>query len=268
MDNNQLYLNAISITIIISTVVVCLFAFFILNAIKHYNKRSLVIKKEYDEYKGNQEKLLLETEIEIQEQTFQLISKEIHDNITQSLSLANLTLNCLDLGDKLHSHQEIQKSKVQITKALNDLNNLSKSLDSDLIESHGLVAAVNFETERWRRLFDNKINVSIDGEIRHLNKNCELFIFRIIQESINNSVKYAEAANIDIALAYRDREIELLISDDGKGFNINELESNKEIGKKSGIKNMRQRTEILNGAFEITSKQNSGTSIKTIIPIQ
>src|SRR6187397_2089403 len=101
MDNSQLYLNAISITIIISTVVVCLFALFILNAIKHYNKRSLVIKKEYDEYKGNQEKLLLETEIEIQEQTFQLISKEIHDNITQSLSLANLTLNCLDLGDKL-----------------------------------------------------------------------------------------------------------------------------------------------------------------------
>ncbi len=97
--------------------------------------------------------------MEIQEQTFQFISKEIHDNVTQGLSLAKLNLNIIELENITESKLLIHKSTELIAKALSDLNHLSKSLDADLIESYGLIHAIKYEIERWQRLTKNDIEL-------------------------------------------------------------------------------------------------------------
>jgi signal transduction histidine kinase len=243
------------------------YGYLIFQAIKKYNKKSLELKKNLEEVKSNQEKLLLKTELEIQEQTFQFISKEIHDNVTQSLSLAKLNLIIIDLENKSESTMLIHKSTELIAKALSDLNHLSKSLDADLIESYGLIHAIKYEIDRWQRLTKNDIELEVNGELQFLNTNSELLIFRIIQESINNIIKYATAENIKITISYSKENIKILIKDDGIGFDPNTIFTNKKIGEMAGLKNMRQRAESLEGQLTIESTPGKGTLLKVIIPL-
>jgi signal transduction histidine kinase len=147
------------------------------------------------------------------------------------------------------------------------LNHLSKSLDADIIESYGLIHAVKYEIERWQRLTKNDIELSVIGELKFLNSNSELLIFRIIQESINNITKYAKAENIDISIFYTDINLRITITDDGVGFNPDTILTNKKIGQMAGLKNMRQRAESLEGKLIINSTPGKGTILEVLIPI-
>ena len=135
MQTSYSYWIPLMANVVFTTIIITLYGFLIYRAIKTYNRKSLALQKNLEEVKSNQEKLLLKTELEIQEQTFQFISKEIHDNVTQGLSLAKLNLNIIELENKPETKILIHKSTELIAKALSDLNHLSKSLDADLIES-------------------------------------------------------------------------------------------------------------------------------------
>lgn len=263
------YLNGLPIilNIIFSTLIISIYGFLILHAIKKYSKKSFELKSNLEELTVNQEKLLLKTELEIQEQTFQFISKEIHDNVTQGLSLAKLNLNIIELDNQSESRLLVHKSTELITKALSDLNHLSKSLDSDLIESYGLIHATKYEIDRWRRLTKNEILLEVSGDLQFLPSYSELLIFRIIQESLNNIVKYAQAENIAIFMYYSSEILEISIKDDGIGFDPNLILANKKIGKMAGLKNMRQRAESLNGKLTIDSTPGVGTTLTIRIPL-
>lgn len=150
---------------------------------------------------------------------------------------------------------------IAIEKVLEDLNNLSKSLDSDLIETHGLVSACQFECERWNRLYDITIFLETEGEIRHLDKNIELFLFRIIQESLSNSIKYSHASKIKVTIGYGEKSLTISVEDNGIGFDLHKILENKEIGKRSGIKNMKQRAQMISGTFELVTSPHNGTKV-------
>jgi signal transduction histidine kinase len=253
--------------VLATTILISVYGYYIYRSIRNYNLKSLALKQKFEDLKNKQEKLILETELEIQEQTFQFISKEIHDNVSQCLSLAHLTLNCIDLTDRTAAKKDLTKSIEQISKALNDLNNLSKSLDSDIIESYGLVAAIVFEVEKWERIFENKIQIKVEGSAAHLGSMKELFVFRIIQESLNNIIKYAKAKNINLNICYEIDTFKINISDDGVGFDLSSIYDNKTLGKMAGLKNMKQRAETLNGSLQIETNPQKGTVINVEIPI-
>jgi signal transduction histidine kinase len=238
----------------------------IFNSIKNYNEKSLVLQRNLEELKLNQEKMILETEVEIKEQTFQFISREIHDNIIQTLSLAKLNLNILDYENIGDANVLVSKSIDLLTKSLSDLNYLSKSLDADLISNHGLTQALQFELEKWTMHSKTIFTFDIFGEIKFLNVTAELIVFRIIQEALSNIVKYANATNIAIALHYNVDQLSFTISDNGIGFDPESEIENKKIGKKAGLKNMKKRAELVNGTFEIKSNTNKGTIITVMIP--
>jgi hypothetical protein len=266
MENSSASWHLIVIIILLTTLIVTFYGFIIYKTIKNYNRQSLILQRNLEELKFKQEKLLLETEIEIQEQTFKYISMEIHDNITQLLSLAKLHLNCLELNNNPENLDRLTTSKEFISKSLDDLSSLSKSLDSDLIENHGLVAAIRYEIERWKRFTDDKIELEIVGALSFLNQKNDVLIFRIIQEAVNNIIKYAQASTIRIILEKDDENIRVTVLDDGIGFDLEKVYENKTIGKMSGLKNMRQRAEILNGTLNIYSKPGEGSRVEAIVP--
>ena len=266
MFQTNLVFNIILILSFFSTIIIVFYGVMIFNSIKIYNEKSLLLQKDLEELKINQEKMILETEVEIQEQTFQFISREIHDNIIQTLSLAKLNLNVLDYKNPLEINVLVTKSVDLITKSLSDLNNLSKSLDADLIANHGLTQALQFELEKWSMHSKTKLKLEVIGEIQHIKTSTELIVFRIIQESLSNILKYANASSILIALNYSSNELLFTIKDNGIGFNPEKELGNKKIGKKAGLKNMKQRAEMVNGQFEIESNLNKGTTISVKIP--
>jgi signal transduction histidine kinase len=229
-----------------------------------YKKRQEVYLRNMNLLKLDHEKNLLKTQMEIQEQTFQSISREIHDNVNHSLILAKLNLNTL-LWDNIAAVQEsIVSTEKIVGQAISDLSDLSKSMRPGRIVQLGLNKAIESEVDLLRKMDQFKIDYSISGEIVFLDSETELILFRIVQEALNNIVKHAEASRIQLELNYKKNLLEMIIKDNGKGFNPS---INYKVTNNSGLKNIKDRAELLGGEAIILSTINAGSEIKIIIPI-
>jgi len=231
-----------------------------------YSKKQLKLESEISLLNIRNEKEILKTQIEIQEDTFNKISREIHDNISLGLTLSKLQItNYLELDQ---SNKDLLTSSVQlITKSLVDLNDISKSLDSSQLFSHGIVDVMKAEIAVIGRSKIVDIVFEVSGEVLFLDSEKELIIFRIFQEACNNILKHAKASTITIDLMYEENYLHLKISDDGIGFNIDDTLKTKEIRKMSGLKYIYQRAEIIGAKTEIYSTPNIGTTIHIKIPL-
>ena len=231
-----------------------------------YSKKQVKLESEIALLTERNEKEILKTQLEIQEDISNKISREIHDNISLGLTLSKLQItNYLELDQ---SNKHLLTSSVElITKSLIDLNDISKSLDSSQLFSHGLIDVLKAETEVIGRSKIVDVVFEVRGEVLFLNSEKELLIFRIFQEACNNILKHAKASNITIDLTYERDYVHLKISDNGIGFKIEETMKAKEIRKMSGLKNIHQRAEIMGAETYIYSTPNIGTTIHIKIPL-
>ncbi len=207
------------------------------------------------------EQALLQTQIEIQEQTLKTISQEIHDNIGQVLSLAKLNLNTLpNSGDS-----KIQDTKNLVSKAINDLRNLSHSMHGDIITALGLQQSITNELNIIENTGQFATAFTVTGAVYKLNTQKEMVLFRIVQESLHNIVKHSGAKNITVALQYLPHVFVLTISDDGKGFDLSPF-NESENGQGIGIRSMHNRASLIAASFNMSSTVGSGTSITVELP--
>ena len=108
------------------------------------------------------------------------------------------------------------------------------------------------------------INLTIDGLQEDLAENVQIVMFRIIQECINNTIKHANASEIDIAVKQDSNEISASFRDNGRGFDPTLYQSKSE---GMGLENIKSRIEFLKGYFQLDSEKSKGTSITVKIPI-
>ncbi len=206
------------------------------------------------------EEQMFKVQLEIQEQTFNAISAEIHDNVGQILSLATVQASIVENQLK-HSQPLLADCKHNINRAMTDLRDIAKSLSSERIELLDLVKAVQLEADRLNRTKPAYCTVKVFNTIVDLNSKKKLLVFRIIQEAINNVLKHAQATSIEIILTYLDKNFTVSIQDNGTGFN---LEEHTHHGL--GLQNIIKRTSIIGGNATIKSKPNEGTTITLNIP--
>jgi signal transduction histidine kinase len=214
--------------------------------------------------KSNFEKTLLATQLEIQEQTFQNISREIHDNIGLSLTLAKLNLNTISWHLVEQTKEKVSNSIEFISKAIDDLSYISKTLNTDYIEENGLLNALDLEIKKIRNLGLFHIQYEVIGSPVYMKTQKELVIYRIIQEVLNNSIKHAQATAIKLELNYLNDRVEIELSDNGKGFV--QLTSGQETKKGTGLMNIIKRASLIDGICEVKSEQGKGTSVFMQIP--
>jgi signal transduction histidine kinase len=152
----------------------------------------------------------------------------------------------------------IQKSKEYVVQTINEVRELSRRLVNESTRGLNVIEAIEELLEPYyiSRLFT--IHYSADDNINALPVNLKIGLLRVIQEAINNIVKYAEASNVWISLQIA-KEFELIIKDDGKGF-----DASRET-KGIGIRNMKERIEQIKGCLEIKSSIGSGTTIKVTL---
>lgn len=217
--------------------------------------------------KNDFEQALLRTQLEIQEQTLKTISEEIHDNIGQALSLVKLKLNTLKYDQPDLLVDKINDSRDLVSKAIRDLRDLSRSLNTDSIASMGLVRAIEQELEIFRKS-GFQTTLYTEGEIRKMEPQQELILFRIVQESLNNIIKHAEAKTIRITALYSATELDLQVEDDGKGAAPDELDMDGNSYKSLGLRNMNNRARMIGGTFALHSVPGNGTIIKLTIPFK
>lgn len=224
-------------------------------------KKQELYGKNIQDLKLQYEKTILDTRLEIQEQTFQHISREIHDNINLSLTLAKLNLNTL-LDDPVQSDSKIKSSVDLLSKSINELSSISKALNSDLIIQQSLLESLRDEINRITLASRIEVNFKILGEPVFLNSQKELIIFRIIQEAFNNIIKHSMAESSTLLLNFTEDSLVVEITDNGKGFNTH-LEFSK---SKAGLKNMQNRVKFLGGNMKVESVEEKGTQLIFKIP--
>jgi two-component system NarL family sensor kinase len=263
----QISINDIVLLIIVSSVILLLLLSFIATILFLYQKKNISYTKELADVKNNYDKALLQTQLEIQEQTFQNISQEIHDNIGLSLTLAKLQLNTVNFEDN-KTPANINSSIDLISKAIYDLSDISKSLNSDFIKNNGLYNTLKIEIEKISRAGRHAIEFSEEGNIVFLNAHKELVLYRIAQEALNNILKHAAASFINITLKYEETQISLFIKDNGCGFDKIETEHRRGGKINNGLTNMLNRALLLGGNLAIESAPGQGTSIFITVPYQ
>jgi two-component system NarL family sensor kinase len=255
--------NNIVFLLVVVTAVILLLAVCVVTLVYLYKKIKSLHLKKINTLRLNHEKNLMAAQLEVQESTFQHISREIHDNISLALSISKLQLNTVNMLDERDAEKKITTSIDLISKSIHDLLNLSRSLNTDLIKSLGLINAIEKEVEQVHLSGLFKIETEITGEPVFMEPESELLIFRIVQESLNNIIRHSEAKIIKITLRYYDSYVDLIIKDDGKGF---DYLSPHDLPKGAGLNNIKARTRILNGEASIFSAPGEGTCIHLSIP--
>ncbi len=260
----QKHTNDIVIFLVVVSALILAMVAFIVAILYVYRKKQIAFIQNLEQIKLTHEKTLIETQLEMQETTFQHISREIHDNINLSLTLAKLQLNTFTWNNKEQSEAKIGASIELLTQAIRDLSDISKGLNADFIKQHGLIKAVDDEIQRIRQAGLFNVAIDVSGDPIYMNAQKELIIFRIIQEAFSNIIKHAEARHTELSLHYSATSLHVAVKDDGNGFNINNIPVNGQ----AGLRNMHTRTKMLGGTININSVPLSGTTLSFTIPFE
>jgi signal transduction histidine kinase len=197
--------------------------------------------------------------LQAQEEERQRISGELHDSIGQNLLfLKNQLRNDLSPETKAH----VMKS---VDDALEEIRNISKNLYPNQLEKFGLVAAVEALAAEVRSNSGIFISSDMEGIDDVLNKNVKINFYRIIQEFVNNTLKHAEATAIRITAREINDTIELIVQDNGKGFDMADVE--RKANSSFGLLNMEERIKMLKGKINIESSIGKGTKSVFIVPV-
>ncbi len=241
---------------------ICLGLFIILFVLL-FNARKNRLLREKLQMESAFEQVLLQTRVEIQEETLKNVSHEIHDNVGQVLSLAKLHLNSMHLVTTAHTPDKIEAAIELVSKAISDLRTLSRTINGNNILGKGFDVSVAALVESLNHL-DNMSGIYLlEGKPVKLDPKKELVLFRIVQEAINNAVKHSKAKHITAHLSYAGSICKLCVEDDGLGF---DPASPALVNLSSGLINMEERAKMIGASFKLTSIVNSGTSIIIQIP--
>jgi len=199
--------------------------------------------------------------IENQENLLKSISWELHDNIGQLLSVSKMQLSMLPEQPTDLSKKMVNDTLDVLSRVLEDVRSLSKSLNTDSVGFMGLVKATGFEIDRLNRIKFLNAKFNITGKPYPLKSDDEIVLFRILQELISNVIKHAKASEFDLHFHYSDNGLEITAQDDGIGMDI----SKEHYG--IGLKNIVSRIKFLNGSIDFHNKNEGGvlTSIKYTI---
>ena len=247
-------ISAIGVLVIILTGLFLLMGLFVLSFFLVYRKNQNIKESEIE----NLNNALLQTQIEIQEQTLKTVAQEIHDNIGQILSLAKLNLNTFPVVTDAAIQARVDDTKQLIGKAIVDLRDLSRSLHGDKINELGLEQAISSELKILQNTGKFTTGLLITGSPYKLDSKKEMVLFRMVQEAMNNAIKHSKAKNIDVELLYGTEIFQLSVTDNGIGFNPANLQA-QQTG--IGLKSMQNRAGLIGGIFSVHSGAATGTSI-------
>ena len=147
-----------------------------------YQKKQHAFLHQLQRVKNAYEREGLKSQLEVQEQTLKQISMEIHDNIGQFISLAKLHLNTLELREGTLEAEKVDHAVDLLSKAMDDLRDISKSLSLELIRAGGLVKAIENQVSQFQKTARYAIAFSVTGNYEYLEEQKEIILFRIVQE--------------------------------------------------------------------------------------
>ena len=250
--------NDIILALTVTILFVVLFCLLMIMIVINFFRRKRKILLEKQEREAAFQQQLLQSQIEMQDQTLKNISQEIHDNVGQVLSLAKLNLSILSM--QMKDNEKLTDIKELVSKAISDLRDLSTGYYADRLAENGLFVTIRHEVKQLEKT--GLYTIHFDSEIKEkvVDKHTTIFVYRMVQEILNNIVKHSAAKNIWLHMFDKDKKIHICIEDDGKGFDRNSLEFKSGIG----LSSIQNRAAMINGKAEIYSEKGKGTKVELI----
>jgi signal transduction histidine kinase len=188
----------------------------------------------------------------------------LHDGIGQSFIAMKLKLENCDFETPETANEISEELKDNLNLIIDDVRRISNDLMPAVLYEFGLDTAIRNLCNNIKQISNIDINLKLNIGSLVLDKNPKIYIFRIIQEALNNAIKHSSATEIKVNVHYNNQQLVIEIRDNGKGFNLNDFES----GMGNGLHNMKERVNLLNGDFTIESELEKGTKICAVFELK
>ncbi len=246
----QLSKERVNRNILITLIVLILIAIIVtLNIISNRNKMKI------NRTMLEQERLWLNKVMQTQELERKRISRELHDGVGQMMAVVKMNVSAIQVHENFATQH--QKSLQLIDQSCEELRQISHQLMPGVLIKGGLKAAFNELSYYMNHSGDIRFYFDINGFESRPSELVEINLYRIVQELLNNIVKYANATEVQVQVTREDETISVMIEDNGKGFDKDKLE--KSTG--NGWYNINSRLSLLKGSIEIDSKPGKGTVV-------
>jgi PAS domain S-box-containing protein len=209
--------------------------------------------------KLERQKELSETVIRVQEKERTRIGLELHDNVNQILSTTKMFVDMLKPATEEDASIR-QRSINYLHMAIEEIRKLSRELVTPQLKEKTLVESINTVIDDIHLASGIRISFKHDHELELLSPGVKVTLFRIIQEQLKNILKHSKATAVDILVTGRADETELIIRDNGTGFDAGQTR------RGIGLSNIYERTRFYNGTVEIQTAPGKGCELKVIIP--
>lgn len=208
--------------------------------------------------------------LRVEEEERRRISRELHDETGQSMLCLRLQLEMLERAVPPQAGEMLPKVREarQLTEgAILEIRRIISALSPAVLEQLGLAAALRQSAARFRRSHPIRVRLRLPRRNSRLPKDCEVVIYRLVQEACHNIAKHSRASTVNISLRSTDGSVRLRVEDDGVGFDAQSALDQSAAGSSFGLAGMRERVGLLGGSFQIESSPNRGTKISVEIPL-
>jgi len=204
--------------------------------------------------------------IEAQEKERSRIARELHDDICQRLALLSMELEQADRASyqsPLEVKTNLDEIRIHCSEIAGDVQSLSHQLHSSKLEYLGAAAAIRGFCHEFSKQHEVSIDFIENDVPRHLPKDISLCLFRVTQEALHNAVKYSGVSEFAVELTTTAGEIQLMVRDEGKGFDVEEAKKTRGLG----LVSMQERVHLVHGSLGVESEPGAGTSVLVVVPL-
>jgi signal transduction histidine kinase len=226
------------------------------------------LTKESFEEKMSQQKIISSKIIENQEKEQNRIAKDVHDGIGQMLTGLKYNLESINMNDILKTTSKIEHLKDLTTNIIKGVRAATFNLTPPELSDHGVVPAMTKLTQELGKLTGKEILLLNKTDYnQRLDSLVEINIYRIVQEAINNAIKYAESSHILVAVSHSKKILSIVVDDNGKGFEPLKVKHVKNGDGGMGMTFMKERITFIEGRLFLNSELGKGTRVTLNIPI-
>ncbi|WP_236554679.1 sensor histidine kinase [Flavobacterium sp. 9AF] len=193
---------------------------------------------------------LIKTRVEIKDQTLTEISKELHDNIGQIISVAIMQLNMYTQRDETVTKTDLEEVKSVMAKSLDEIRILSRIINKDNLINTNFIESIENDFKRIEKLKNIECKLYLNCNFPKINVEHELILYRIFQESIHNSLKHSSSKKLEMNISCDDEILTIQLKDFGIGFDSNQNY------KGLGLNNIKFRAKLIGANLSLNSNEN------------
>jgi two-component system NarL family sensor kinase len=262
--------STLNYVLVASIIVLTVFGFLVYRNLRHRHvlakQQEEIHRQKIRELEKDRQLIAVDSMLKGQEEERSRMAKDLHDGLGGMLSGVKLSLGAMKGNIILSEANTRLFASVldQLDHSINEMRRVAHNMMPEALVKLGLEQAVQDYCDGLNESNNLKFNTQFYGLEKRLDTATEIVVYRIVQELLNNVVKHAQASEVLVQLMRHEKNLNITIEDNGRGFIVNEVDSKRSVG----LNNVRSRVDYLKGLLDVKSTPGAGTSIHIECAVQ